>query len=166
MSTPAPAAAAEIPACPGDAAASGAELADAWSPRIEALAAYPEAREGVLEGTFAGAGDRDLLAVLAREADDRFCLGDRGDRPLRAALELRAPAAAGAALCACWGRPDEPCGLARNRCVAAAADGTAVLALPMAMVCGARDEGVLELEVRAASAAACDAWTLRWSIAE
>ena len=164
--TPSSAAEAPAPSCLGDSAASGAELADAWSPRLEALAAYPEAREGVLEGTFAGARDRDLLAILAREADDRFCFGDRGDRPLRAALELRAPAAAGAALCACWGRMGEPCALARNRCVAAAPDGTAVLALPMAMVCGARDEGVLELEVRAASAAACDAWTLRWSIGE
>jgi hypothetical protein len=36
----------------------------------------------------------------------------------------------------------------------------------MPMVCGARDEGVLELEVRAASADACATWLLGWAIGE
>ena len=161
-----PSAPAAAPDCGGDLARGGAELADEWSPRLEALASYPEAREGSLEGVFAAARDRDLLAVLAREADDRFCFGDRGDRPLRAELELQASPEAGATLCACWGRAGEPCAAARNRCVAADEAGVARLALPMAMVCGKRDEGVLELEVRAARAAACDAWSLHWSIGE
>jgi hypothetical protein len=130
------------------------------------VAAYPESAEGVVEGRFGAPGDRDLLVILARESDDRFCLGDRRDRPLRAVLELAGPPAGRAALCACWSRPGAPCSLSPNRCVTAEAGGTAELTLPMAMVCGSADEGVLELDLRATGAPACAPWSVRWSIAE
>ncbi|HXT51698.1 MAG TPA: hypothetical protein VN811_11685 [Thermoanaerobaculia bacterium] len=145
----------------------GGDLPDAWDARVPVLAGYPEVREGTARGAFAGSGDRDHFALAAREADGRFCLDDRRDRPLRARLTLTAPADAAASLCACWSGPGAPCGRSRNQCVNAAAGGSGTLDLPMRMVCGQDDEGTLEVEVVPASAVTgCDAWTVGWQIAE
>jgi hypothetical protein len=95
-----------------------------------------------------------------------MCFADRQDRPLRATLELRTTAAE-AALCACWSAGEEaPCARAGNRCVSAAAGATASLELPMAMICGERDAGQLEVELRAAPGAECAEWALSWQIVE
>jgi hypothetical protein len=145
----------------------GTDFPDAWDARVPVLADYPATREGTTRGAFGGSADRDHFALAAREADGRFCLDDRRDRPLRARLTLTAPAEAAAALCACWSAPGAPCSRSRNQCVHAAAGDSNTLDLPMRMVCGQDDEGTLEVEVVAAAAvAACDAWTVSWQIGE
>jgi hypothetical protein len=159
-------AAAGAAGCLVDASGAGADLPDAWDARVPLLAAYPAERSGEAKGRFASAADRDLFSFAAREADGRFCFDDRRDRPLTARLTLTAPADAAAAVCACWSAAGAACGLSRNRCVTAAAGTSGTLELPMRMVCGQDDQGTLDVEVRGVGAASCDAWSLRWEIAE
>jgi len=155
-----------VDGCLVDDSGAGADLPDAWDPRVPVLAAYPASRSGDARGRFSTAADRDLFSLAAREADGGFCFDDRRDRPLRAHLVLSAPADAAAALCACWSSPGAPCGRSGNQCVSAAAGGTGTLELPMRMVCGKDDEGTLEVEIRAVDAAACAAWSVDWQISE
>jgi hypothetical protein len=161
-----PAPAGTAAGCLADDSGAGADLPDAWDPRVPLLASYPALRSGAARGNFMTAADRDLFSLAAREADGGFCLDDRRDRPLRARLALTASPEAAAALCACWSAPGAPCGRSRNQCVSAPAGGTGALEVPMRMVCGKDDEGTLEVEVRAVDAAACAGWSVEWQISE
>jgi len=153
--------------CLGDEAGSGSDLPDAWDSRVPVLASYPTARGGQARGTFGGALDRDLFSLAASEDDGRFCFDDRRDKPVRAHLVLTAPSKSGASVCACWSSAGSACDRSRNECVAAAAGTSAELDVAMRMVCGAVDQGTLEVEVRAATPeAACGDWSLDWRIAE
>lgn len=166
---PSPPAAGPRPApagCAADDSGAGADLPDAWDPRVPVLASYPAQRSGQTRGNFGISADKDLFSLAAREADGGFCFDDRRDRPLRAHLVLTAPPEAAAALCACWSAPGAPCGRSRNQCVSAPAGGTGTLELPMRMVCGKDDEGTLEVEVRAVEATACAGWSVDWRISE
>jgi hypothetical protein len=153
--------------CLADEAGSGTDLPDAWNSRVPVLASYPTERSGQERGTFGGAADRDLFSLAASEDDGRFCFDDRRDKPIRAHLVLTAPSKSGASVCACWSTAGSACDRSRNECVAAAAGSSAELDVAMRMVCGAIDQGTLEVEVRAATRdAACGAWSLDWRIAE
>jgi hypothetical protein len=151
-------------ACAVDEAANGVDLPSSWGPRTPVVAAYPAASTGRLAGRFGTGDSADLLSLAAEESNNRFCLVGR-DRPLVAGLALTSTAP-GASLCACWSRLDEPCALSRNRCATVPESGAAELELPMAMLCGGVDSGILEVEVRPAPGAACATWQLDWAIAE